>query len=117
MTLRNRVNGKFYKGDLADLFWQVEDQGAPVAPGAVILHVTTPAGVASTPATTAGTAPDAFTAALTAAYPDITIDAGPYYRYRLDLQQAGTYTCKWQSTGVYQKAGPDFQIVVEDTVY
>lgn len=117
--LRNSSGQAFYdKGDLADIFGQFYDNtGAVVAPSVVIFHLLTPAGVASTPAVTSGTAPDALTAAYEAAGISTGIVAGAYYRYRLDITETGTYTGKWNSTGTGQAGTPDFAIVVRGTAF
>jgi hypothetical protein len=116
--LRDATLDTLQKGDLADVFGQFYDKSGNVTtPTAAILHVQTPAGVQSTPTVLAETAPNALTLAYEAAGYNLGIDPGPYYRYQLDLQEEGTYTGKWNATGVGQSATPDFKIVVRDTVF
>lgn len=116
--LRDATLDTLQKGDLADVFGQFYDKsGNVVTPGAAILHLETPAGVQSTPSVLAETAPNALTLAYEAAGYNLGLDAGQYYRYQLDLQEEGTYTGKWNSTGTGQAATPDFKIVVRDTKF
>ena len=116
--LRDAVLEQNHKGDLVDVFGQFYDSaGVPIAPTDVKLHLKTPAGSLSTPAILTESAPSALTIAYEAAGYNLGIVAGTYYRYRLDLQEVGTYTGKWDSTGTGQAATPDFKIVVRDSVF
>ena len=94
------------KGDLYDVKAEFRDpatisqsnpQGTLISPTAVVLSVKDPASVTTTPV--------------------VTMDAVGMYRVRVNLNQVGTWTFRWSSTGVGQCATPDFNIVVESTVF
>ena len=102
----------FAKGELKDLVnWYTDATGAVIAPSSVVLHLKDPAAVITTPAVTQGTAPDAITSAA-----GLSI-VGPYYRVRVNLNQSGNWTYKWDSTGTGQAAMKDDTIVVEPSVF
>ena len=101
------------KGELKDVFGWFEDEvtGLLIAPAVVVLHQKTPAGVLSTPAFVTEVAPTAISTAA-----GLTI-VGTYYRYRVDLNEVGTWKFKWKATGTGQSATKDSDIVVEATVF
>jgi len=108
------------KGELKDVFGWFEDEvtGAVIIPGTVVLHQKTPGAVLSTPAFLTEVAPTAISTAagLRNQHTGVPL-VGTYYRYRVDLNEVGTWKFKWKPTGTGQAATPDIDIVVEPTVF
>lgn len=94
------------KGELYDIRGEFRDPltvtqtnplGTLIDPTTIVLHVKDPAAAITTPV--------------------VTKDAVGQYRVRVNLNQVGTWTFKWDSTGTGQAATSDFSISVDATVF
>lgn len=94
------------KGDLYDVKGEFRDPatvsqanplGTLIDPTTVVLMIKDPAGTTTTPT--------------------VLIDAVGQYRVRVNLNQSGTWTFKWSSTGTGQAATEDFSISVAASVF